>query len=125
MVEGYVLEYHILLDIRFRMTSSLEAADVAYLVMRLFNSPPRDDIGEPQLDISKLRPEMVAESGLIVAFGTGHIPMRGCLPRIDVYLHVVAQPAERGRFGITPQPPAGDKYKDEEGKEGDGALLLP
>ena len=51
MVEGDVFENHILLNIRFRMTSSPEATDVAHLVMGFLNSLARNDIREPQLDI--------------------------------------------------------------------------
>lgn len=90
MVEGDVFENHILPDIRFRMTSFLEATAVHHLVMGFFDTPSRNDIGEAQLDIPKLPPEVIAESGRIVTLGTGHISMPGGLPRIDVDFHVVA-----------------------------------
>jgi hypothetical protein len=90
MVEGDVLENHVLPDIRLCMASPSEATDVAHFVVGFFNSPPRNDIGEAQLDIPKLRHQVITESGLVVAFGAGYILVRGGPPRIDVDLHVVA-----------------------------------
>jgi hypothetical protein len=76
MIKGDVFEDHILSDICLCVTSWPEAIGILYLMVESFNSPPRNDICEPQLHIREFRPEVIAESGLIVAFDTRHISVR-------------------------------------------------
>ena len=122
VIEGDVLKDHILPDIFLSMAAPLEAAGILHFVMEFFDSPPRDDIGEGELNIRQFRPELVANPRLVVAFAACYIPMRGGFPGIDINFHVVAEAAEGGSFGITPCPPNDEKQEDKEGEERNGLL---
>ena len=60
-----------------------------------------------------------------MTFDTGDFPVGGCLPRVDVNLHVVTDTTERG--GLRKLESGDDKdnnAKEHEGKEDHDALLV-
>src|SRR4030042_1139337 len=91
MREAYILIDHISLQF-FRFVTTLpQAVTIINFVMKFLESFPDSDIGQPELEIHPLTAEIIYHAWPVVTIQTGDLVMRGCLPRIDIFLHVVTQ----------------------------------
>ena len=120
--ERHILIDHVSLKVVGLMTSLLEAARVADLGVRRTRPLPRQEVSQRHLAIHPFPLEVVNESGLIMAFRAGHMPVAGGSPRFHVDVHLVTEAAE-GRalrkFEKTDQDDEKDKdTKTEEDLDG-------
>jgi hypothetical protein len=73
------------------VTTLLQAVTIINFVMEFLEAFPNNDVGQGELEIRPLPFEMIRDTWFAVTTQTGHLVMRGCFPRIDIFLHVVTQ----------------------------------
>ena len=73
----------------------------------------RDKIGQRELAVLPLSLHVIDEARLVMARDTIDMPVAGGLPGINEDLHVVADPAKKGRFGEFEEGSANDNKTDQ------------
>jgi len=98
MGEGYILIYHISLQVVSFMTTLLQTIPIINFVMGFLDPFPNHEICYGQLEIHPLSSQMIEETWTPVTIEAGYFVMRGCFPRVDILLHIVTEATKRRAF---------------------------
>jgi hypothetical protein len=91
MWKVYIFKYHIPFQIIPFVTPFLQTVVIVNFIMEFFDASPDNDISECELEIYPLSFEMVQNTRFAVTIQTGYLVMRGCFPRVDIFLHIVTE----------------------------------
>jgi hypothetical protein len=94
MGEGHILIDHIPLEILDLMTPILHTVTIINFIMDFLEAFPNHEISQGELEIYPLPLKMIHDTRIAMTIEAGHFVMRGCFPRIDIFLHIVTEAAK-------------------------------
>jgi hypothetical protein len=59
--------------------------------MEFFEAFPNHEISQGELEIYPLPLKMIQDTRISMTTEAGHFIMRGCLPGVDIFLHIVTE----------------------------------
>jgi hypothetical protein len=94
MGEGHILIDHIPLEIFDLMTPLLRTVTIINFIMDFLEAFPNNDISQRKLEIFPFPFQMIQNAWFAVTTQASRFVMRGCFPRVDIFLHIVTEAAK-------------------------------
>jgi hypothetical protein len=94
MGESHILIDHIPLEIFDLMTPLLRTVTIINFIMDFLEAFPNNDISQRKLEIFPFPFQMIQNAWFAVTTQASRFVMRGCFPRVDIFLHVVTEAAK-------------------------------